>query len=116
MNEYEGMIIFPEDLNEEALDEAVGAIKAEIERQGGRVTSTIRLGKRNFARPMDKQKSGHYAVLGFEMEGAGIALLHERLKLMPQVFRAQVLKAETPEPVVAAGGESAEEKSDGGVS
>lgn len=116
MNQYEGMIIFPEDLSEEALDEAVGGVKAEIERQGGRVTSSTRLGKRNFARPMDKQKSGHYAVLGFEMEGAGIAVLHERFKLMPQVFRAQVFKAEAPKPATTAGGEPAEEKSDGSVS
>ncbi len=93
MNPYEGMFIFPEALNDEALDEAVGAVKAEIDRRGGTVESVTRLGKRGFARPMKKQKAGHYFVLRFLLAGDQVRPLLERFKLMPGVFRAQVLRA-----------------------
>lgn len=93
MNQYEGMIIFPDALNEEGLDEAIGQVKTEMERFGAQVESMTRLGKRSFARPMNKQKSGYYVVFGFRLEGDQIAPLQKRFKLMPNVFRSQILKA-----------------------
>ncbi len=120
MNPYEGMFIFPEALNDEALDEAVGAVKTEIDRWGGSVESVTRLGKRGFARPMKKQKAGHYFVLRFLLGGDQVRPLLERFKLMPEVFRAQVLRADKAaeeQKADAAAAEATEiekeEKSDG---
>lgn len=93
LNQYEGMFIFPESIREEALDEAVGRAKAEIEKLGGSIESTIRLGKRSFARKMSKQDGGHYFVIAFHLAGSQVAALQERYKLAGEVFRAQINRA-----------------------
>ena len=46
MNKYEAMIIFRESLKETDWDAAVDAVRVEIEKLGGAVSSCTRLGKR----------------------------------------------------------------------
>ena len=101
MNLYEGMVVFPETMKEEAIEEAIGNVKAEIEKLEGGVENATRLGKRSFARPMRKQRAGHYAVIGFRAPGSAIHPLRQRLKLMPEVFRAQIVRAAEPQPTAA---------------
>ena len=93
MNKYEAMIIFQDNLKETDWDGAVDAVRAEIEKLGGKLTSSTRLGKREFARPMQKQQSGHYGLIAFQLEGDKVAALQTRLKLDEQVFRVQVVSA-----------------------
>ena len=93
MNKYEAMIIFREDLKDADWDGAVDAVRAEIEKLGGKVASCTRLGKREFARPMQKQLSGHYGLIAFQLEGDKVGALQARLKLDEQVFRVQVVTA-----------------------
>lgn len=93
MNEYEGMFIFPESIKEEQLDEVIARTRGEIEKLGGRVENTTRLGKRTFARPLHKQTTGHYVVFGFRLDGAQVAPLQERYKLMEEIFRVQIQRA-----------------------
>ena len=94
---YEGLFIFPETLDEEGLDQAIGRVKEELEKLGGTLESTTRMGKKNFARPLKKQKAGYYAVLMFTLEGTNIDAFKERLKLSTNVFRAQFVLAEETE-------------------
>jgi ribosomal protein S6 len=75
---YEGLFIFPEMLEDEQLDQAIDAVKTEIEKLGGSLESSTRLGKRSFARPMRKKKAGIY------------------------VFRAQFMKKEETEAALEA--------------
>ncbi|MBP7274886.1 MAG: 30S ribosomal protein S6 [Kiritimatiellae bacterium] len=98
MNRYEGLYIFPESVREEALDEALGRAKEEIEKLGGQVESAIRLGRRTFARRMQKQGAGYYAVIAFRLAGGQIAPLMERYRLAGEVFRVQINCATAPEP------------------
>lgn len=93
MNQYEGMFIFPETIREEGLEEVVGHAKAEIEKLGGAVLSTIRLGKRTFARCLRKQGSGHYVVIGFQLGADRVSALQERFKLAGETFRVQINRA-----------------------
>ena len=93
MNKYEAMVIFRESLKDTEWDDAVEAVRAEIEKLGGGVTSKTRLGKRDFARPMQKQQSGHYGLVAFRLAGDKVAALQARLKLNEQVFRVQVVSA-----------------------
>ena len=93
---YEGLFIFPETLDEENLDMAIARVKEELERLGGSLESTTRMGKKNFARPMKKQKAGHYVVMMIRMEGGQMAAFRQRLKLATDVFLSQfVLAGET---------------------
>ncbi len=69
MNKYEAMIIFRESLKDADWDGAVETVRGEIEKLGGTVSSCTRLGRREFARPMQKQHSGHYGLVAFELDG-----------------------------------------------
>ena len=89
---YEGLFIFPETLDEEQLDQAIDAVKIELEKLDGSLESTTRLGKRSFARPMKKKKAGIYAIIMFRLDGGQIPAFKRRLKLSTNVFRAQFVK------------------------
>lgn len=98
MNKYEAMIIFPESLKEEALDGALDKVTAEIEKLGGTVEAKTRIGRRSFARPMDKHTGGQYMVVTFRLDGGKIDALQGRFKLNEEIFRSQIVRA----PEVAA--------------
>lgn len=96
---YEGLFIFPETLDEEGLDQAVVRVKEELEKLGGTLESTTRMGKKDFARPLKKQKAGFYVVLMFKLEGTKIDAFKKRLTLATDVFRSQFVLAEEVEAV-----------------
>jgi small subunit ribosomal protein S6 len=96
---YEGLFIFPETLDEEGLDQSVIGVKQELEKLGGILESTTRMGKNNFARPLKKQKAGFYVMLVFKLDGTKIDAFRERLRLATDVFRAQFVLAEEVEGV-----------------
>lgn len=91
---YEGLFIFPETLDEETLDLAITRVKEELEQLGGSLESTTRMGKKNFARPLKKQKAGFYVVMMIKMEGTKVDAFKKRLKLATDVFRSQLVVAE----------------------
>jgi ribosomal protein S6 len=90
---YEGLFIFPETLDEEGLDQAIARVKEELEKLGGAIESTTRMGKKNFARPLKKQKAGLYVVMMFNLEGSNVDAFKARLKLTTNVFRHQFVEA-----------------------
>ena len=96
MKTYEGTFIFERSLTEEALDEAVSGLRAELERFGGQVQSATRLGKRHLARPIQRHESGHFVVIDFAMAGDQLAPFKDRLKRNGQVLRAQFLCKASP--------------------
>ena len=91
---YEGMFIFPKTLSNEELEEVLGTVREEIEKCDGTVSSLTRLGKRQFARPMQKQDAGYYVVITCDLEGDKISVLRERFKLNENVFRVQFVCAD----------------------
>ena len=94
---YEGLFIFPETLDEDTLDLAITRVKEELENLGGSLESTTRMGKKNFARPLKKQKAGFYVVLMIKLEGTKLDAFKKRLKLATDVFRSQFVLAEESE-------------------
>jgi len=90
---YEGLFIFPESLDEEGLDQSIARVKEELEKLGGSLESTTRMGKKTFARPLKKQKAGFYVVMMFNIDGASIDAFKSRLKLSSNVFRHQFVEA-----------------------
>jgi len=85
------MFIFPETLDEEGLDQAIDAVKRELEKLGGTLESITRLGKKTFARPMQKKKAGYYVVLMLRLDSLKLDAFKKRLKLATDVFRAQLV-------------------------
>ena len=90
---YEGLFIFPETLDEEGLDQAIDRVKEELEKLGGAIESTTRMGKKAFARPLKKQKAGLYVVMMFNIDGTKLDAFKARLKLTTNVFRHQFVEA-----------------------
>ncbi len=90
---YEGLFIFPEALDEAGLDLSISRVKEELEKLGGSIESTTRMGKKTFARPLKKQKAGLYVVIMFRLDGARMDAFKMRLKLTSDVFRHQFVEA-----------------------
>ncbi len=111
MKKYEATIIFRDSLKDTDWDDAVATVRSEIERLGGSLDSCTRIGKRDFARMMQKETGGHYGLLGISLDGDKVAPLLERLKLNELVFRIQVVTARADAPAP----KPAEEASDGVV-
>lgn len=93
MNLYEGMYIFPESMDEDMIGEALKGTGKEIEKLGGEVKSTARIGKRKFARTLDKQDFGYYVVTNFELEPDKVEQLLRRLRLNENLLRVQIVRA-----------------------
>ena len=93
MNKYEAMFIFREDLKEEVLEEALNKVRAEIKKVGGEVDNTTRMGRRAFARTMQKKTGGQYVIMVFRCAGGQITPLLAKYKLNEDVFRVQILRA-----------------------
>lgn len=89
---FEGLFIFPEEMEDEALNASVEQVKEEIGKLGGSVEGVVRLGKRTFARPMGKKTAGHYVNMDLMMDGLKMDALKGRLKLASDVFRVQFIK------------------------
>lgn len=98
MNLYEGMYIFPEEMEEDAIEESIKKVAKEIERFGGNVKSTARLGKRKFARRIEKRDYGYYVVMTFELDGQKVQPLKKRYGLFDDLLRVQIVRAESEEP------------------
>lgn len=92
MNKYEAMLIFSESFKDDRLEAAVDKIKAEIEKTGGKVGGATRLGRRPFARPLDKESAGHYVVVSFELAPDKVSALQARFKLNEEIFRIQIVR------------------------
>lgn len=112
MNTYEGMFIFPDRLEDDAVDAAMKDVRADIEKQGGEVLSGTRLGRRPFARPLKKTSHGHYAVVLFKVDPNRLPSIRNRFKLSEQVLRVQFIRA-TEEPTAAAPAAATAEETDG---
>lgn len=93
MNKYEAMIILADAVKDTAMEDAIGHVRAEIKKLGGEVDSTTRLGKRAFARPLNKKDAGNYVLIVFSIEGGQLKPLQARLKLSEEVFRTQIVRA-----------------------
>jgi small subunit ribosomal protein S6 len=92
LNSYLGTYIFDAGMKDEGLESAIQQAKTELEKLGGRVSSTRMVGKRTFARPMKKKETGVYVDMDFEMPPDKIAALHARYRLMENLFRVQIVR------------------------
>ncbi|WFB36084.1 30S ribosomal protein S6 [Kiritimatiellota bacterium B12222] len=89
MNRYEAMVILPESLTEDEIEQGLDRLNASIKSLGGSANKASRMGRKTFARPMHKQTVGEYALLRMELDGEKISELQSLLKLDPAIFRVQ---------------------------
>jgi ribosomal protein S6 len=102
LNTYEVMIILPGTLMDEDQERTIGQVGREIEKLKGTVLDTEKLGKRTFARPLNRLQSGMYVRVGFTLDPASVSALLERLELNEEIFRVQVTRRPRVSPAAAA--------------
>ena len=90
MTTYEGLFVFPEQLQDQEIEEARGTVVADLERCGAKLLGSRKLGRRTFARPIKKMRAGVYFRMVFEMDGQGVDALRKRLKLNEHLVRGQI--------------------------
>ena len=91
MKKYDAMYIFANVAKDDSIDGLVEKASNEITRLNGKVLSTTVLGKKSFARTMQKKESGVYVKIRFEIDAAQVALLQSRYALLEDFFRVQIL-------------------------
>ncbi len=98
MKTYDAIFIFLTSLKDEEIAKALSRIRAELEKLGGAVVEEEDMGRRSFARQMQKQEHGAYHRLTFKLDPAKGEALRLRWKLVDEIFRVQVVNA-VPRPV-----------------
>lgn len=93
MNRYEAMVILPESLTEDEIENGLSVLVAAIKKLGGNASGKpTRMGRRTFARPLNKQTAGEYALIRFELPGEHVDTLQKDLKLEEAIFRIQITR------------------------
>lgn len=102
VRKYEGLYIFVGAAKDELLEKTAEKMRGEITRLGGTIMQSEVLGKRTFARPMQKNDHGVYMRIRFELDTASLATLRERYHLIDELFRVQLqLVNERREAIIA---------------
>lgn len=91
MKKYEGMYIFANVAKDDSIDGLIEKASNEITRLNGKVLTTSVLGKKSFARPMQKKDSGIFVKIRFELNPAQAGTLQGRYRLLEDFFRVQIL-------------------------
>ena len=91
MKKYDGLFIFATVARDEAFEAQIEKACGEITRLSGTVLNTESLGKKTFARTMQKRDSGVYVKVRFMLDPAQVATLKARYLLQGDVFRVQIL-------------------------
>ncbi len=91
---YRASFILDNRGKEESIDQVVDGVKKVIAEVQGEVTAVDTVGKKDFVRVTDrKMTSGSYVQIKFSAPASGPALLRERLRLNPSVYRTFVQSA-----------------------
>ncbi len=113
MNKYEAMFIFGDDMKDDALEDALNKVRAEIKKVGGEVENTTRMGRKQFARVLHKKEAGQYVLVTFKCAGEHISSLLAKYRLNESVFRVTIMLASAPPPAPETAEKPAEAKEKG---
>ena len=90
MKKYEALFIFGETVQEERLKDLAAYVTGEITKAGGKVLESKDLGRRSFARVMQKKETGFYLSVIFQIAPEKVSVLTSRYHLNDDIFRFQI--------------------------
>ena len=98
MKKYETVVILDErNINDDGSDFLTEIEKFLKEDFSGNVIETTNMGRKQFAREMNKRKTGIYLDIIHEMAGEKVVALREHFKLDKRVLRLQTFNYDRPE-------------------
>jgi small subunit ribosomal protein S6 len=92
MRAYELMVIFESGLDDQAIDDQVKSVAAQVVARGGAVASADRWGRRRFAYEIDHKTEGYYVVWEITGDGADLEGLERSLRLADEVVRHKLVR------------------------
>ncbi len=95
MRNYELSFIVSPEVEEEALEDTVDAVKQFVVAGGGQVTNTDIWGRRRLAYPIRKHTEGYYVVLQAQIPLEVLPELERNLKLSEDVIRYLLVRLDT---------------------
>ncbi len=87
MNKYELAVVVSAQIDDEARTATVDKCKQLIERFGGKVNDVDDWGKKKLAYEIQKMTEAYYYFIHFDAEGAAIAEIESRMRIMDNVIR-----------------------------
>ncbi len=94
MRDYEVTVIGKPDLDQTNLAAFVDKVKGYITAEGGVVTKTDIWGLRRLTYPIRKYRDGHYVHMQVQVEGAAVARIEQRIKLLDDAIRYLIVNVE----------------------
>lgn len=93
MNRYELQYIIPSATSDEAQDAIIAKINAQIEKVGGTIESTDKVGNKKLAYEINKCTEGMYILTYFTAETKAIAPITNYINITENVLRHIIVKA-----------------------
>lgn len=94
MNKYELALVVSAKIEDEERAAVVDKCKALIERFGGTVTNVDDWGKKRLAYEIQKTKEGFYYFIQFDAESSAPVEIESRVRIMDNVLRYLIVKAD----------------------
>jgi len=109
MNKYELGVIVRADLEDEAVQNELNAVKALIERFGGTIDKIDDWGKRKLAYPIQKRTEGVYNFITITAESDAPREIESRLRIMENVLRFMMIRKDDTQQTQAVASAPVEE-------
>ena len=84
---YEALVIFSDAVRDDDLEKALGRFADELQKLGATIEGTEAIGRKTFARTIDKRDAALYGKVRFDAEPAAIAPMRERFRLYEDTLR-----------------------------
>lgn len=94
LRDYELMVIFKPDLEDQALQEAVERLNGLIAARNGQISSSDVWGRRRLAYPIQDFRDGIYTVTQLKLDPNGTDELERSLKLNDQIIRYLLIRVD----------------------
>lgn len=93
MKRYELMYIIPSATTDEIKDGVINTINTFIEKNGGKIESTEKVGNKKLAYEIDKCTEGLYVLTYFEAETAAVSAITNFINITENVLRHIIVGA-----------------------
>jgi len=87
---YEAVVILPETLADDQINKVLKSFEKEVKGLKGNCSSASRMGRKLFARPLQKMTAGEYVLYNIDIEPGKVQSLIDRCKLNENLFRVQM--------------------------
>lgn len=94
MRNYEALIIVDATLEEEARNITIDKVKAEIEKNGGEITSVDEWGKKRLAYAIDFKKEGYYVLINFNADIETPKAIERIFRITETILKGLIIKLE----------------------